>query len=93
MVDRRDFLKFSSAGACTFALGLSEELQARILSVDDPLVSYPDRAWEDFYRKEFTASRGNAQGFAFHCSNCQGNCAFRVFAKDGVVPREEQLAE
>lgn len=93
MVDRRDFLKLSSAGLCSFALGLSEELQARILAVDDPLVSYPDRSWEDFYRKEFAGTRGNAQGFAFHCSNCQGNCAFRVFAKDGVVTREEQLAQ
>jgi anaerobic dimethyl sulfoxide reductase subunit A len=28
-----------------------------------------------------------------HCSNCQGNCAFHVFAKDGMVTREEQLAQ
>ena len=50
------------------------------------------RAWEDLYRREFTESRGDAQGFAFHCSNCQGNCAWRVFAKDGRVTREEQVA-
>ncbi|MDP2827419.1 MAG: molybdopterin-dependent oxidoreductase, partial [Sulfuricellaceae bacterium] len=93
MVDRRDFLKLSGTGMCAFALSMSETLQARILAVDDPLVSYPDRSWEDFYRKEFASTRGDAQGFAFHCSNCQGNCAFRVFAKDGVVTREEQLAQ
>jgi DMSO reductase family type II enzyme molybdopterin subunit len=50
------------------------------------------RAWEDFYRKEFVATRGDAQGFAFHCSNCQGNCAWKVYAKDGRVTREEQAA-
>ena len=48
MVDRRDFLKLSGTGMCAFALGLSKELQARILSVDDPLVSYPDRSWEEW---------------------------------------------
>jgi dimethylsulfide dehydrogenase subunit alpha/complex iron-sulfur molybdoenzyme family reductase subunit alpha len=49
-------------------------------------------AWEDLYREEFLASLGNAQGFAFHCSNCQGNCAWRVFARDGMITREEQVA-
>jgi len=93
MVSRRDFLKLTGVGACGLTLGLPEELLARIVEVGDPLQSYPDRAWEDFYRKEFAATRGNAVGYAFHCSNCQGNCAFRVFARDGVVTREEQLAQ
>ncbi len=53
----------------------------------------PSRAWEDFYRNERAATVGDAQGYAFHCSNCQGNCAWRVYAKDGIVTREEQLAE
>src|SRR3990170_3915742 len=91
MASRRDFLKLT--GACGLALGLPEELLARIAQVPDPLQAYPERAWEDFYRKEFAATRGNSQGYAFHCSNCQGNCAFLVFAKDGVVTREEQLAQ
>ena len=93
MVDRRDFLKVTGAGFCGLLGGLPDELLARIQDVNDPLSSYPYRAWEDFYRKEFAATRGDSQGYAFHCSNCQGNCAFRVFAKDGVVTREEQLAQ
>jgi dimethylsulfide dehydrogenase subunit alpha/complex iron-sulfur molybdoenzyme family reductase subunit alpha len=93
MVDRRDFLKMTGAGFCSLLAGLPDELLARIQDVNDPLSSYPYRAWEDFYRKEFAATRGEAAGYAFHCSNCQGNCAFRVFAKDGVVTREEQLAQ
>ncbi len=91
MVSRRDFLK--SGGACGLMAGLSDELLARIQDPGDPLSAYPYREWEDFYRRELAETRGNAQGYAFHCSNCQGNCAFRVYAKDGVVTREEQLAE
>lgn len=93
MVDRRDFLKMGGAGFCGLLAGLPDELLARIQDVNDPLSGYPYRAWEDFYRGEFAATRGNSEGYAFHCSNCQGNCAFRVFAKDGVVMREEQLAQ
>jgi len=91
MVSRRDFLK--AGGGCALGLGLAEGADARIVEVDDPLQAYPDRAWEDLYRAELAASRGDAQGYAFHCANCQGNCAFRVFARDGAVTREEQLAE
>ncbi len=91
MVSRRDFFRYTGAGA--LSLGLPAALPARTVEVDDPLVSYPDRGWEDFYRREYTGTHGDAQGYAFHCSNCQGNCAFRVFAKGGTVTREEQLAQ
>jgi anaerobic selenocysteine-containing dehydrogenase len=91
MVSRRDFMK--TGGACGLLAGLPDELLARIRDPGDPLAAYPYREWEDFYRRELAETRGNAQGYAFHCSNCQGNCAFRVYAKDGVVTREEQLAE
>lgn len=93
MVDRRDFLKISGTGICALKAGLPGQALGKVLGVDDPLTAYPGRAWEDFYRKEFADTRGDSQGFAFHCSNCQGNCAFRVYAKDGVVTREEQLAQ
>ena len=51
---------------------------------------YPYRAWEDLYRDEFTWDH---VGYAAHCINCVGNCAFRIYVKDGIVLREEQLAE
>ena len=93
MTTRRDFLKYSGT-LCALKLGgFPLESLADVVTVDDPLQSYPNRVWEDFYRQEFAATRGDAQGFAFHCSNCQGNCAWRIFAKDGVIQREEQLAE
>lgn len=90
-MNRREFLKFT--GACGFVLNLPSEVLAKILHVEDPLTAYPHRSWEEFYRKELAATRGNAKGFAFHCSNCQGNCAFQLFSKDGMIVREEQLAQ
>lgn len=45
---------------------------------------------EDLYRDEFTWDH---VGYAAHCINCVGNCAFRIYVKDGIVLREEQLAE
>lgn len=98
MVSRRDLLRRGSA--CGLAAALPDALAdaagmpaPHIDDPGDPLAGYPHRGWEDFYREEFAATRGDSQGFAFHCSNCQGNCAFRVFARDGVVVREEQLAQ
>jgi len=86
-MDRREFLKGTTY--CGLALAFGGPLTA-LRAHAAPATT--DRAWEDFYRGEFRASRGDAQGFAFHCSNCQGNCAWRVFAKDGKVTREEQSA-
>ena len=51
---------------------------------------YPYRSWEDIYRREYTQ---DVVGHAAHCVNCHGNCAFKVIAKDGIVIREEQLAQ
>jgi len=87
-MDRRDFIK--SGTWCGMALAFGGPLA--------PLSAFADaapttrRAWEDRYRREFLDTRGDAQGFAFHCSNCQGNCAWKIYAKDGVITREEQSA-
>ena len=86
-MQRREFLKGSAWCGLALAFGGPlASLRAHAASIQ------PGREWEDFYRKEFTATRGDAQGYAFHCSNCQGNCAWKVYAKDGVVTREEQAA-
>jgi dimethylsulfide dehydrogenase subunit alpha/complex iron-sulfur molybdoenzyme family reductase subunit alpha len=86
-MDRREFLRNTSY--CGLAIAFGGPLSPlRAHAAQGP----EDRAWEALYRREFLATRGDAQGFAFHCSNCQGNCAWRVFAKDGRVIREEQSA-
>jgi dimethylsulfide dehydrogenase subunit alpha/complex iron-sulfur molybdoenzyme family reductase subunit alpha len=87
-MERREFLK--GTVCCGLALAFGGPLTS--LRTYAGQGGAAGRAWEDFYRKEFLATRGDAQGFAFHCSNCQGNCAWRVFARDGRVTREEQAA-
>ncbi|MBI4828525.1 MAG: molybdopterin-dependent oxidoreductase [Nitrospinae bacterium] len=91
MLNRRKFLKVS--GVCGAGLALPGGAMAGALHVDDPLRAYPSREWEEQYRKELAATRGDSEGFAFHCSNCQGNCAWRTGAQGGMIVREEQLAQ
>jgi DMSO reductase family type II enzyme molybdopterin subunit len=69
--------------------------EVKPVRVDDPRQAYPTpQTTEDFYRAEFHAVRGDPddRGFAYHCVNCQGNCAFEVWTKDGKVTRENQSA-
>ncbi|MCO4760334.1 MAG: molybdopterin-dependent oxidoreductase [Myxococcales bacterium] len=65
------------------------------LIIEDPKAHYPNTTTtEDKYRAEFAATYGDKadHGTAFHCVNCQGNCAWQVWVKDGVVTRENQSA-
>lgn len=87
-MDRRDFIK--SGTWCGMALAFGGPLAP--LSAFADAVPATRRAWEERYRREFLDTRGDAQGFAFHCSNCQGNCAWKIYARDGVITREEQSA-
>jgi len=50
---------------------------------------------EALYRKEFAAGYGDGEqhGYAYHCVNCQGNCAWEVWTDAaGRVTRENQSA-
>ncbi|MBN8767625.1 MAG: molybdopterin-dependent oxidoreductase, partial [Thiobacillus sp.] len=87
-MERRDFLKGTAYCGLALAFG-GPFTPLRAFAADDLKAR---RAWEARYRREFLDTRGDAQGFAFHCSNCQGNCAWKVYARDGVVTREEQSA-
>lgn len=95
-ISRRDALKNLVVG--TVAAGVATKAEAKPaekppVRVDDPRQGYPDtKTTEDFYRAEFQAVRGNPdeRGFAYHCVNCQGNCAWEVWTKDGKVTRENQ---
>jgi len=53
------------------------------------------KSTEDLYREEFadTYGDGEAHGYAYHCVNCQGNCAWEVWIdEDGRITRENQSA-
>lgn len=89
MFDRRGFLKVCGMSGLGLMLSQGAPLPAEAFEENRPPVPYPYRGWEERYRQVWT---WDAEGFAFHCSNCQGNCAWTVYARDGVVIREEQLA-
>ena len=90
-LDRRDFLKTSTIAS----IGVMSVDKAWSLSSLEPIhdtlkTDYPYRSWEDVYRKEYESE---VVGYSAHCVNCHGNCAFKILAKDGIVVREEQLAQ
>jgi complex iron-sulfur molybdoenzyme family reductase subunit alpha len=63
--------------------------------IEDPRFEYANSKYtENMYRQEFANIYGNASdhGYAYHCVNCQGNCAWQVWSKDGKVTRENQSA-
>ena len=90
-INRRQFLKTSGiAGLGLIGTGSSWSLTT-LEPITDPLnKDYPYRNWEDIYRREYSH---NTIGYASHCVNCHGNCAFKLTVKDGIVMREEQLAQ
>ncbi len=52
-------------------------------------------ATEAAWRAEFAATYGDGEqhGYAYHCVNCQGNCAWEVWTdRDGTITRENQSA-
>lgn len=101
-ISRRDALKKMlvgsvAAGVTAKAAPTAPAAQPVVpVRVDDPRQSYPTpQTTEDFYRAEFAAVRGagDERGFAYHCVNCQGNCAFEVWTnREGKVTRENQSA-
>ncbi len=100
-VSRRNLLKglvaLGASGAAAKALANEQGAAAPApVRVEDPRVAYPSpKAAEDLYREEFAASYGDgeAHGYAYHCVNCQGNCAWEVWTDaSGRITRENQSA-
>jgi DMSO reductase family type II enzyme molybdopterin subunit len=56
----------------------------------DPLKEYPYRGWEDLYRKEWT---WDSVGFTTHAIGCVAGCAWKVYVKNGMTMRDEQVSE
>lgn len=89
-LDRRKFLKVSTVAAAAGFNGQSAWALTSLQPIGDTLKKdYPYRGWEEVYRNEYSH---DVVGYAAHCVNCHGNCAFKIIAKDGIVLREEQLA-
>jgi len=92
---RRNFLKFSGVTAAMVASQGALFAKTDVMKVENGKEGYPNTTYtEDMYRNEFGFIRGNTEdtGFAYHCVNCQGNCAWEIWSHNGVVTRENQSA-
>lgn len=98
---RRDVIKTMAAVSAGAAATAAIEPKARAdlptpARRDDPRNEPPKKetSVEAMYRQEFADTAGDegSHGFAYHCVNCQGNCAWQVWTKDGKVTRENQSA-
>jgi complex iron-sulfur molybdoenzyme family reductase subunit alpha len=92
---RRNFLKVSGMTAALVASQGSLFAKTTALSVENGKNDYPNTNYtENMYRNEFAFTYGKKEehGFAYHCVNCQGNCAWEVWSHNGVITRENQSA-
>ena len=92
---RRDFLKASGLTATLVAGQGALFAKTDVMRVENAKEAYPNASMtENLYRNEFNFTYGKKEehGFAYHCVNCQGNCAWEIWANNGVVTRENQSA-
>ncbi len=92
---RRNFLKFSGVTAAMVASQGALFAKTNPMSIENGKEDYPNTSYsESMYRDEFSFTRGKVEdtGFAYHCINCQGNCAWEIWSHNGVVTRENQSA-
>ena len=90
-LDRRSFLKVSGGG---LALGLMHLQGAFSPAIADEIASgervIDYASTDDLYREQWTWDKVT---WGSHTNQCApGGCSFRVYAKNGVVWREEQTA-
>lgn len=93
--NRRDFLKASGLTAALVAGQGSLFAKTNVTKVENAKEAYPNASMtENLYRNEFAFTYGKKEehGFAYHCVNCQGNCAWEIWSNNGVVTRENQSA-
>ena len=93
--NRRDFLKLSGVTATMVASQSYLFAKTAPMSVENGKNDYPNTNYtESMYRDEFSFTYGKKEehGFAYHCVNCQGNCAWEVWSHNGVITRENQSA-
>ncbi|RMD46945.1 MAG: twin-arginine translocation signal domain-containing protein [Aquificota bacterium] len=95
-LSRRDFLKALGASGAGITLGGNAAFAKQdAVVVEDPRHSYPNTSYtENMYRNEFAFTYGEKEdhGTAYHCVNCQGNCAWDVWVNNGIITRENQVA-
>ncbi|MBA3034624.1 MAG: molybdopterin-dependent oxidoreductase [Gammaproteobacteria bacterium] len=87
---RRKFLQMSGAVFASMTVPTGVSAFSKIQPNYDPLKEYPYRGWEDLYRKEWT---WDSVGFTTHSNGCVAGCAWKVYVKNGIPMRDEQVSE
>ncbi len=89
-VSRRQFIKIAGgAGLAAISGVLDLELLAleAFPGVDNPLLTYPNRGWEQIYRDQYAYD----SSFTVICApNDTHMCRLRAFSRNGIVTRLEQ---
>ena len=89
-VSRRHFIKIAGgAGLAAISGVLDLELLAleAFPGIDNPLLTYPNRGWEQIYRDQYAYDNS----FTVICApNDTHMCRLRAFSRNGVVTRLEQ---
>ena len=98
-VSRRNVLKglaaLGASGAAAKVLASAAEPAEPVARPEGQPAAPAGRSTADLYRAEFAQGYGDgeAHGYAYHCVNCQGNCAWEVWIDaSGRVTRENQSA-
>lgn len=89
-ISRRGFLQLAGGaglGILTGAMNLRLLALEGITGVDNPLLFYPDRGWEQIYRDQY---RYDGSFTAICAPNDTHMCRLRAFTRNGVVMRLEQ---
>ena len=90
-IDRRSFLKFSGGSVALGLLHLNSAFSpvlAGEIASGQRIIDY--KSTEDLYRSQWS---WDTVTWGSHTNQCApGGCSFRVYAKNGVIWREEQSA-
>ncbi len=85
-MNRRDFIKLSGLAALSLAAARLRLLTLEPVDVPNPLLSYPQRDWEQVYRQQYAYD----SSFTYVCSpNDTHACRMRAFVRNGVILRSE----
>jgi complex iron-sulfur molybdoenzyme family reductase subunit alpha len=98
-ITRRGLLRgiaaLGATGVAGRGLGADAPSAADAAAAKGPPAVPAPTGTEGCYRAELAATYGDgeAHGFAYHCVNCQGNCAWEVWTDaEGRITRESQSA-
>jgi nitrate reductase alpha subunit len=89
---RRLLATTAAVGVSAGVLALAQNLEylKPLAQFRDTRLQYPDRSWEDLYRRRWQYDKVVR---STHGVNCTGSCSWNVYVKDGLVVWELQATD